>query len=90
MESFRMVVQHTTTGGPRIARFQSARSPILHDLKIVLNSTIPRFSTIFEQNNRDFHEKKNVVYVKKGLLKSILGLKNDCYVQRVPHLHENH
>ena len=46
------------TGGPRLARFQSAQSPIEHDLKIVLNSTIPRFSTIFEQNNRGFLEKK--------------------------------
>ena len=37
------------TGGPRLARFQLARSLVYHDLKIVLKSVIPRFSTIFQK-----------------------------------------
>jgi hypothetical protein len=53
-----MVPFNATTGGPQLARFQSARSWIQHNLKIVLNSTIPRFGTILNRITRVFMRKK--------------------------------
>jgi len=40
----------------------------------VLNSAIPGFSTIFEQNDRGFLGKNNVIYLKKGTLKIQFGI----------------
>ena len=45
-------------GGPRFAQFQLTRSPLLHDLKIGLTSTIPRFSMIFQKRITDLARKQ--------------------------------
>ena len=44
--TFRKVMQRST-GGPQLAEFRLARSPVQHNLELALNGTIPRFSTIF-------------------------------------------